>query len=192
MNRFRFWWSYLFGMTRWDTGIVPPEIVALADRLPAGQALDLGCGTGTSSFYLAQRGWRVTGIDFIPAAIHRARQKARAANRLGQIDFHVADVTHLDFLPGPFDLAIDVGCLHSLPLAQQQAYAANLARLTRPGATYVLYAFAPHTRSGRRVGLTPDDVAQRFAPAFTVESVVQGLDQGDGPASAWYTLRRGE
>ena len=191
MNRLRFWWSYFFGKTRWDTGIVPPEIVALADRLPAGRALDLGCGTGTSSLYLAQRGWRVTGIDFIPAAARRARQKARAANLHRQIDLHVADVTRLDFLTGPFDLAIDVGCLHSLTSAQQQAYAANLARLTRPGAAYALYAFTPHTRSGRRVGLTPDDVTRCFAPAFIIESVVQGQDQGDGPASAWYTLRRG-
>ncbi len=191
MNRLRFWWSYFSGKTRWDTGLVPPEIVALADRLPVGQALDLGCGTGTSSLYLAQRGWRVTGIDFIPAAIRRARWKARAADLHRQIDFYVADVTRLDFLTGPIDLAIDVGCLHSLTPAQQQAYAASLARLARPGAAYLLYAFAPHTRGGRRVGLTPDDVARRFTPAFTVESVVQGLDQGDGPASAWYTLRRG-
>lgn len=188
MNRLSFWWRYFRDHVPWDTGIVPPEIIALADRLPAGVALDLGCGTGTTSIYLAGRGWRVTGIDFIPKAIRRARQKASAAHM--QIDFHVADVTHLDFVQGPFDFVIDIGCLHSLTQQQQKAYATILIRLTHPGASFALYAFGPRDLNGRRVGLTPDDVAGRFSPVFEVESFIQGQDKGTGPASAWYTLRR--
>ncbi len=190
LNRLHFWWRYWRGSTPWDTGVAPPEIVALADRLAPGKALDLGCGTGASSIHLAQRGWQVTGIDFIPAAVHKAQQKARDAHL--SIDFRVGDVSRLDTLnlPGPFDLAVDVGCLHSLTPVQQQGYAESLAKLMRPGATYALYAFAPRDLNGRRVGLTPDDVAQLFAPAFTVESVVMGQDIGRGSASAWYELTR--
>lgn len=190
MNRFRFWWRYWRGNAPWDTGIAPPEIVALAARLAPGKALDLGCGTGASSIYLAQRGWQVTGIDFILAAIHKAQQKARAAHL--SIDFRVGDVSRLEGLrlPGPFDLAVDVGCLHSLTPVQQQFYAKALAKLMRSGAIYALYAFAPRDLNGRRVGLTPDDVAQLFAPSFQVESVVTGQDTGGGAASAWYDLRR--
>ncbi len=188
MNRLRFWWRYFRGAMPWDTGITPPEIVALADRLPPGRALDLGCGTGTTSLYLASRQWQVTGIDFIPAAIRRACDRARAAHL--SVDFHVADVTRIDFLDGPFDLAIDIGCLHSLAPNQQQGYAKSLAKLTQPGALYVLYAFMPGYIHGRRVGLTQDDLTRRFGHAFYIETVIGGQDKGSGPDSAWYWLRR--
>ena len=55
-----FWdWLYLFKKTPWDTGLRPPEIVAMLDsgKAPIGHAFDLGCGTGTNAIYLAQRGF---------------------------------------------------------------------------------------------------------------------------------------
>src|SRR5262245_13580603 len=107
VNRLQFWWRYVRGTTPWDTGVTPPEIVALVERLPAGRALDLGCGTGTNAIFLAEHGWKVTGVDFVPGAIRRAREKASAANV--PIDFYVGDVTRLDFLQEQYDLAIDIG-----------------------------------------------------------------------------------
>ncbi|HZD55845.1 MAG TPA: class I SAM-dependent methyltransferase, partial [Anaerolineales bacterium] len=53
----------------WDTGISPPELLAFIESHPAGQALDLGCGTGTNVITLARNGWQVTGVDFAPRAI---------------------------------------------------------------------------------------------------------------------------
>jgi SAM-dependent methyltransferase len=188
VNRLLFWWRYLRGVTPWDTGVTPPEIVALADRLPPGRALDLGCGTGTNSLFLAERGWQVTGIDFVPAAIGCAREKASAAHL--SVDFHVADVTRLDFLELPYNLAFDIGCLHSLGPRQQEAYATTVARLTCPDALFVLYAFAPRKIGPRTIGLTEDDLIQRFGRCFIVETMIPGQDKGDGPASAWYWLRR--
>jgi cyclopropane fatty-acyl-phospholipid synthase-like methyltransferase len=188
MGRFSFWWSYLRGVTPWDTQIVPPEIVALVKQLPPAHALDLGCGTGTNSIYLAQHGWQVTGIDFIAAPVRRAQQKAKAVSV--HVDFHVADVTRLDFLSGPYDFAVDIGCLHGLGPEQQALYATNLSRLTRPGAIFALYAFMPCIRNNRKLGLTQDDLVERFSPGFTVESAVAGHDEGKNRASAWYYLRR--
>lgn len=170
---------------------MPPEIVALADTLPPRWALDLGCGTGTTSLYLAERGWYVCGIDFVPAAIRCARQKAQQAGLA--IDFNVADVTQLDFLRGPYDLAVDIGCLHSLSVVQQQSYAAHLMRLLRKDAVFALYAFAPRELHGRQAGLSREDVIQRFSPGFTLERYVPGYDKDNretGAASAWYYLRR--
>ena len=48
--------------------------------LKAGRALDIGCGTGTDTIYLARHGWEVTAVDMVPNALTAARQKARAAD----------------------------------------------------------------------------------------------------------------
>src|SRR5947208_372149 len=74
---------YRFGFKPWDSGIPPPELKELIEgpqaRTP-GKALDLGCGTGTNTMYMAQHGWDVTGIDFVSTAIAAARKKMQAAN----------------------------------------------------------------------------------------------------------------
>jgi 2-polyprenyl-3-methyl-5-hydroxy-6-metoxy-1,4-benzoquinol methylase len=81
----RFQQAYQSGDLPWDTNISPPELVEVVEglrALPAGRALDLGCGTGTNSLYLARHGWKVTGIDFVAAAIERAREKQSHAIHL--------------------------------------------------------------------------------------------------------------
>ncbi|MCS6870234.1 MAG: class I SAM-dependent methyltransferase [Anaerolineae bacterium] len=192
MNRLRFWWRYLRRNTPWDTNITPPEIVALADRLPVGTALDLGCGTGTNVIYLAQRGWRAVGVDFAPNAIGIARRKARKAGVEAFAKFYVADVTKLSALErsvyAPFTFAMDIGCLHALSPEQQRAYAAQLARLTARGATYALYAH--QRRNQAHFSFTPEHVKSLFEPHFTLISATHGTDTSSGLSSAWYELQR--
>ncbi|MCX8068378.1 MAG: class I SAM-dependent methyltransferase [Anaerolineae bacterium] len=177
---------YLLGTAPWDTGVVPPEVVELVERgaLPPGRALDLGCGTGTSSLYLARHGWEVVGVDFSFLAIRRARRRARR-ERL-PVRFHRADVTHLPFLREPFDLVLDIGCLHGLPPEDRKRYAAEVHRLTRPGGLYLLYAFLP--RPGRPRSIAPEEVVRLF-PAFVLERREAGTDPS-GPPAAWYWLRK--
>ncbi len=199
-RRWRFMWRYWRGHTPWDSGIVPPEVMAWLDAAEAagrapGRALDLGCGTGTTSIELAARGWTAIGVDFAANAIWRARDKAHRRALPGTVAFHVADVSAPDFLSDaePVDLVIDIGCLHGLTPTQRATYAAHLARLTRPGAECLLYAFLPRaSHSGRTMGLTLDDVAALFAPAFGVIDQTLGEDTTHPVASAWYTLRRQE
>jgi len=50
---------------RWDKGVSPPELMAFIDQHQPGNALDMGCGTGTNLVTLARYGWEVVGIDFI-------------------------------------------------------------------------------------------------------------------------------
>src|SRR5262245_46423454 len=61
----------------------------------AGDALDIGCGTGFLAFELAGRGHRVTGVDFAPAMLAEARRKAAA--RGTTIRFEEADAENLPF-----------------------------------------------------------------------------------------------
>ena len=159
-----------------------------------GRALDLGCGTGTNSIYLARHGFAVVGIDFSPKAIAMARAKARRANVA--IEWHIADAARLDFLNPPFDFVLDLGCLHTIEPADRARYAENLARLTRAGSVYMLYAFSPRAVGNtgglinlRAFGMTPLQVESNFAHDFTLERTESGTDRGDR-ASAWYWFRK--
>src|SRR5215207_8170999 len=58
---------------------------------PYGRALDLGCGSGIWGVALAQRGWEVTGVDFVPKALRRARERAERA--AVEVELPEGDVT---------------------------------------------------------------------------------------------------
>jgi SAM-dependent methyltransferase len=193
ISNIRFRLMYQRGFIPWDSGVSPPELVEViegARRLPAGRALDLGCGTGTTSVYMASKGWDVTGVDFVSRPIRVARAKAAAAGV--SVAFLVGDVTRLHALPiePGFDLLFDQGCFHSLPDSARPMYERELSRMARSGATYLLYAFGrqPDARRGRFFpkGITPEEVRARFADFELVEA-----RPGTDPfGSHWYTLRR--
>ena len=179
----RFWFNARYWLPRcppWDTGITPPELERFVASHPPGRALDLGCGTGTNVVYLARRGWSAVGLDFAAHAIAKARRRARAAGVA--VELVLGDATRLS-VAGQFDLALDIGCLHSIPVERREAYASGLAPVVRSGGTFLLYAFAP---GGVAVGLTRDDVRALFDAAFEVTAV----EEGRGRPSAWYTLIR--
>lgn len=178
---------YLFGRTPWDTGISPPELVAVVEgdgALPPGAALDIGCGTGTNVVYLARHGWDVTGVDFIPTAIRRGRRRSRDAGVAARLI--AGDVTRLRALrvDGPFDLLLDLGCFHSIPVDARDAYVAEMTRVARPGATFLLFAFA---EAPGPPCATPDEIRRRFGQAFEVVDDVLGKG---GREPHWYRLRR--
>lgn len=182
----RSWWSfqwrYLRRKTPWDTQITPPEVMAFLSDTPPGRALDLGCGTGTNAIAMTRYGWRVTGIDFAPQAILKARRKA-ARHRLA-IDFRVGDVTDLDGLERPFDYVLDIGCLHALNEKQRIRYASGFKGLIRPGGTFMLYAWLPRIWKGKRRGIAAETVKAIFEPTLQHHQTVIGEESG-GP-SAWY------
>ncbi len=186
IRRLRFDLLYRFGRPRWDTGVVPPEIRRLVEeeRLAPGRAIDLGCGTGTSAVYLARHGWDVVGVDFSPKAIGRARRRAAEANVAGSARFLVADVTSLSGIETLFELALDVGCFHSVPRDARARYAAGVARVLRPGATLLIYAFVRESMPGVGAG----EVATTFGDSFDMLTVETGVDRGR--TSAWHRLRR--
>ena len=75
---------YRVGFTPWDGHPLAKSLHDLVEgngspALPAATALDIGCGTGDASIYLAQHGWQVTGVDFVPRALAKARAKRKPA-----------------------------------------------------------------------------------------------------------------
>ncbi len=192
----RFLERYEMGQVPWDDERPPPEIEALAAELPAGRALDLGCGYGRAAIHLAQRGWSVDGVDFIAPAIDVARERAAAVGVGHLARFHVASAAALGFLEPPYDLAIDVGCMHSFTEELLRGYRRELARLLRPGGLYVLFAHL--RRAGEPIedgpsGIPESQIMALLEGFFALERVEYGTTQvEDRPAwdSGWFWFRR--
>jgi len=185
-SRWGFEWRYWRHETPWDTNITPPEVMEFIGEHPPGRALDLGCGTGTNAVTLARHGWEVTGVDFAPKAIRAARRKARTAGV--RIEFLVADVTDLGALSGPYDYALDIGCLLALKERDRLGYASGLARLVGPGGWYMLYAWLPRQWRGASWGISPEEVDSLMGGHFSKSRQVMGEERGH--PSAWYWFQR--
>jgi len=184
------WWNarYLGADAPWDTGIVPPEVVALVEsgEPQPSWALDLGCGSGVTSRYLAERGFRVVGVDLALSPLSRAAQMAARQGLAAH--FCQGDVTDLGFVTVQATLAVDVGCFHAVPPERRLAYVASLAERLLPGALYLLYAFEPFlSEQTGPSGLSPADLAA-FAPRFVLRWAQHGIDR-ERP-SAWYLWQR--
>ncbi|WP_420631487.1 class I SAM-dependent methyltransferase [Candidatus Leptofilum sp.] len=193
----RFTERYANGEVPWDDALPPPEVQALASSLPPGRALDLGCGYGRTAIYLAQNGWRVDAIDFVPEAITEAKKRAAEANVAGKIQFHVGSVADLDFLTERYDLAIDIGCMHALTQPQQQAYRDGLLRLLNSSAPYLLFARlqepqgAEDEEDARFQGLLEEDILALFTE-FKLQRSELGVTEGSDYRwrSGWFWYER--
>jgi SAM-dependent methyltransferase len=147
----RLWWYslvycpfYVARLRIWERRVPPSDLIELvegAQPLAPGRALDLGCGTGTDSIFLAQHGWDVTGVDMVPEALALASKNAAAAGVKGT--FVQGDVTRLhDVVHGTFDLLLDFGCFHTLPPELRPLYVDSVSAVAALGATFLLYGFA--------------------------------------------------
>jgi len=129
-------------------------------RLPPGRALDLGCGAGRNTLYLARHGWDVTGIDMIGRAVEKGR--SRAVGGAAKARFRQGDVTRLANLDlgGGYSLIVDSGCYYGLADGQRDAYAAGVTRVAAAGALLLMAGFTKIP--GVAAGISDDDLHRRF------------------------------
>ena len=152
--------------------------------LPAARAIDLGCGAGGVSLELAEAGFAVTGVDFSPVALGKARVAAgRRALGPDRVTFVAGDLTagRVPGVTGPFDLLVDYGTLDDLPDAGREAMARYVTGLARAGALFFLFAFSGRHEDLPRMsfggpsrafpGLEPGEVEDLFEHAFRVEVI---------------------
>jgi SAM-dependent methyltransferase len=165
---------YRLGFTPWDGHPIARSLRDLIEGaggapLPPGKALDIGCGTGDNSIYLAQHCWRATGVDFVDRAVDKARAKA-AAKKI-DVTFAQADATRLrsEGIGSDFDLIVDNGCLHGMNDGDRDAYVREVTAVAAPGARLLLVEFIPGGSYGVP-GIDPSEVERRFAADWTLLS----------------------
>jgi SAM-dependent methyltransferase len=108
---------------------------AVKARGGRGRALDVGCGAGVYSIWLAEQGMEATGIDLFPEAIRMARE--RAEKHGVKVDLVCGDLFSWSTAQR-FDLVFDSGCLHSLVGGGPRMYKQQLLRWLAPNGDYVL------------------------------------------------------
>lgn len=134
------------GQQAWDAGdydtffmkaFVQRSLASMGPRDSTPLALDLGCGTGALSCYLAERGFEVTGIDIAPTAIDFARRMA--VIRGLTIRFDVMDVCRADLPDVPFDFVIDSHLLHCIVFPEQRRrLLTKIHKALKPGGQFWL------------------------------------------------------
>ncbi len=133
MNREDWNARYAAGGLLW--GLEPNRFVAAeTTELAPGRALDLACGEGRNAIWLAERGWRVRGVDYAAVAIERARQLAH--DRGVELELEVGDVLVTDLEPGAFELVL-IAYVH-LPAEERLQLLDRAAQAVAPGGTLLL------------------------------------------------------
>jgi 2-polyprenyl-3-methyl-5-hydroxy-6-metoxy-1,4-benzoquinol methylase len=165
--------QYAAGTAPWDIGGPQPEMVKLEESGAFGhRVLDVGCGRGALSIYLAARGHQVLGIDGAAPAIECAR--AAAEGRGLDVVFVLGDVIEtIRHVHDPYDAAVDVGFFHALDDDARSSFVGELARVLAPGGLYAMLAFServPGAFGPRRV--SADEIRSAFsAPQWRVRDI---------------------
>ena len=171
------------GPDRGHLWAAPPWLEDYLEMLPPaakGRVLDLGCGSGRAMVFLAERGYRVTGLDWQPEALELGRQLALA--RKVECDFRLADLRKPDLVPpGPWAVILNFRYL-------QRELLGHFHALLQPGGTALVRTFRdssgyqghPHPRHRLQRG----ELLKYFPRGqFEVLAHEQGFDPDGRPAS---------
>jgi len=162
--------SYREGNLPWDTGRPSTELqrVIREHSIEPCRVLELGCGTGTNSVWLAQQGFEVTGIDLAPLAVEQAKDRADATGV--EVTFLAADLLNLPELPGPFEFFFDRGCYHAVRRSAPRQYAPAVAQRLVPGARGLV--LAGNAREPHDPGppvVTEDEIRNELGTVFEIQ-----------------------
>lgn len=145
------------------------------------KTIDMGCGEGFYSVYLAKRGFEVTGIDISDRAINYAKENAIKYGV--KIKFLAMDMADLSGLNEKFDFVLEWSVMHGIPPAERAKYVKDVAKLLNKNGTYLSVCFNEQSPewggSGRKIRDTPagmkvyhssqDELRKLFNPIFYID-----------------------
>jgi SAM-dependent methyltransferase len=185
------------GTPPWDIGRPQPAFVELeAERRIESPVLDVGCGTGETALFLAERRHDVVGVDLIARAIDRARHKAH--ERKLHVDFRVGDALALAGLGRRFRTVIDSAVFHVFDDSERVRYVRSLAEVLEEGGFYFMLVFSdaePADWGGPR-RIRREEIEAAFGSGWAIESIVPHRIETnfhpEGGGKGWLaSIRRG-
>lgn len=163
----------------WETTGPRSELARLvtSGRVPPRRAIDLGCGSGANSIFLAAHGFDVTGVDYSPVGLEKARRATPASLSVSWV---AGDLTAaaIPGVTGTFDLLVDYSVLDDLRGPAQDAMAATVHRLSHPGSIFMMWCFYDEIpwwkrRGGRFPGIEPGAEQRLFGNTFDIERLAE-------------------
>ena len=156
--------------------------------------LDLACGSGHQSLAWAERGHRVTGIDFDRALLVAARERMRRASE-GRLraDWSDSDATRMPFRDASFDVVFNNSLLEHVPAWERVVQ--ETARVLRPGGIYIMCTTNRWSPRQQEVNDFPfyswlPDPIQRRVLAWIMKNRRDLVNFTDYPAVNWFTFGR--
>jgi trans-aconitate methyltransferase len=159
------WWEQHYRDHGSGHATPSPHLVAEIADLPAGLALDAGCGAGADARWLAERGWTVTAVDVSPTVLRAAegRTAAEPPAPVAPITWVAADLTTWE-APDRYDLVVSQYVHPDIPFGD---FVRRLAAVVAPGGA-LLVAGHDHadTRSSAHAPLDASIAPQAIASAL--------------------------
>ncbi len=168
-----------------NRGVAPSE----------GRVLELGCGAGNMTIWLARKGYEAYGVDIAPAGIAWARERAQEQDI--QINFTVGNVLDLaGYSNAFFDFALDGHCLHCIIGTDRRQFFSSVRRVLKPKGYFLVHTMCSPVDGKKTRGFDPesmctiiDGIATRyFGPA---DSILEEIKQAGFEVVHW-EIERGD
>ena len=185
---------------RYNTGNIPWDIgkpdfnlteTVIQNPINSCKVLDIGCGTGDNSIWLAQKHFQVTGTDISEIAIEKAKEKA--SKKDVKCTFHVVDFIRNQIEGAPFDFVFDRGCFHTFTSgSERKKFAKKVAsNLEKDGLWLSIVGNADERRQGPGPPQrTAGDIVAAVEPFFEILSLTSSHfgSNSQNPPRCWVCL----
>lgn len=171
-----------------DANRVEPAFQKLLDTatdLPRGRAIVPGCGRGYAVAALARKGYDATGVEIAPTAVKAANEHIAKNEKVDGLPCRVKEddfFKHRGADGQPYDLVYDCTFLCAIPPEWRQDWAAQMAKLLRPGGEIVTLIFPvvdPPFQGGPPHCMSVDLVRKLLLPAGFEELSVTEVPAAD-------------
>ncbi len=142
------------------------ELLKWGGVAQAEEILDVGCGIGGSSLYLAQKfNARAVGITLSPVQASRATQRAQEAGLAAEVQFQVADALDMPFADETFDFVWSMESGEHMP--DKEKFIQECYRVLKPGGTFLMATWCHRPITPATGELTADE-RQHLAEIYRV------------------------
>lgn len=184
----------------WTKEEAPTELVELVEsgQVFPCKALDIGCGEGFYSIYLASKKFDVLGIDLSGKAIEYAAKNAiMADSTAGFMQMDVKSLIVLVEMGDLFDFVLEWSLLHHIHPMEREAYIGDLSRIVNKGGKYLATSFSTESdeAQGKKEIISPigtklyysslDELEELYSPHFNI--IEQKLFDFEAPAGVTHT-----